>query len=254
MKFKKVLLCTLCSVFLATSVNVKPASALRCELWDLLNALVTPLPTNDTNTDLSALLAQLEQILQTIEAIKELEKYIEKLEKLSEDASSLSDALTQVDVPEIESPTKGSQTNVDAYKGTAPDVQTPSVDFENGGDQLIDAVSEVAIVSNPVGNVEEQAAIERKDAYIQQATIDLLSDILVAKKKLKELKESDTDSLSSSSSNDTVGAIHVASQMKDFENQVQTLEHKIKALQNLLEGIRGLKAADPVKEKISVGG
>ena len=93
MKFKKVLLCTLCSVFLATSVNVKPASALRCELWDLLNALVTPLPTNDTNTDLSALLAQLEQILQTIESINELEKYIDKLEKLSEDASSLSDAL-----------------------------------------------------------------------------------------------------------------------------------------------------------------
>ena len=69
MKLKKIFLGALCSASLGIMVVAKPANALRCELWDLLNALVTPLPTVDSSTNMSALMAQLEQVLQTVESI-----------------------------------------------------------------------------------------------------------------------------------------------------------------------------------------
>lgn len=252
MKLKKILLCALCSTSLTVFMNAKPANALRCELWDLLNILVTPLPTVDNSTDLSALFVQLEQILQTIEAFNEVTEYTNKLEKLAK-GSSLSASIPQVKVPKLENVTKGAQTEVDAYKGSVPGVKTTSVDFEKEG-QVSKAVSAAAVVANPVGNVEEQAATERKNAYIQQATIDLVADVLLAKKMLQQLKQADSNAQGSSSSGDTAGVIHVAARMKDYENQVQTLEQKIKALQNLREGINALKEADPVKEEIKVGG
>lgn len=253
MKLKKLLLCFLCSTSLGMVVNAKPANAIICELWDLLNVLVTPLPTVDNSTDLSALFAQLEQIIQTVESTIEVTEYMNKLEKLSESTSSLASSISQVKVPELENVTKGVQTTVDAYKGMVPGLDTASVDFEKEG-QVKDAVAKAAVVANPIGNVEEQAAQERKEAYIQQATIDLLADVLVAKKTLADLKQADSDAQASSSSSDTVGVIHVAARMKDYETQVQTLEQKIKALQNLREAINGLKTAETVKEEISVGG
>lgn len=252
MKLKKILLCALCSTSFTVFVNAKPANALICELWDLLNVLVTPLPTVDSSTDLSALFAQLEQVLQTVESFNEVDEYKNKLEKLSKNVS-LSTSIPQVEVPELKSVTKGAQTIVDAYKGSVPGIETISVDFAKKG-QVAKAVSDAAVVANPVGNVEEQAATERKNAYIQQATIDLLADVLVAKKTLSDLKAADTDAQGSSSSGDTAGVIHVAARMKDYENQVQTLEQKIKALQNLREGINALKKADPLKDEIKVGG
>ena len=252
MKLKKILLCALCSTSLGMCVNVKPANALRCALWDVLNSNVTPLPTEDRSTNTSALMAQLEQVLQTVESVNELTEYTNKLEKLAK-GSSLSASISQVTVPKLENITKGAQTAVDAYKGNVPGVETATVDFEKEG-QVAAAVSDVAVVSNPLGDIEEQVAKERKNAYIQQATIDLLADVLVAKKTLADLKQADSNAQSSSSSGDTVGVIHVAARMKDYENQVQTLEHKIKALQNLREGINALKKADPLKDEISVGG
>ena len=75
MKLKKILLCALCSTSLTVFVNAKPANAIICELWDLLNVLVTPLPTVDYSTDITALFVQLEQILQTIEAFNEVTEY-----------------------------------------------------------------------------------------------------------------------------------------------------------------------------------
>ena len=252
MKLKKVLLCALCSTSLAVAV-AKPANALRCELWDLLNVLVTPLPTVDSSTNIAALFAQLEQILQTVEAFNEVKEYTNKLEKLSKNMSSLSTSLSQVTVPSLESVETGIQTTVDAYKGSVPGLKTLVVNFEKE-EQVTDAISKTAVVADPVGAVEEQVVKERKDAFIQQATIDLMADVLVAKKTLADLKNADANAQASSSTGDTAGVIHVAARMKDYENQVQTLEQKIKALQNLREGINALKTLDTIKSEVSEGG
>lgn len=248
----------LCFMFLVVSVHrpvgaACPEHPIVCAIWEKINEDITPLPTIDEALDNNANFVALQQVLQTIAATLEVIEYERKLEKLSESISSLSDNLKQVNVLELKNTVKGVETFVDAYKGTVPDVKTANVDFEKG-DQVSNAITQTAVVANPVGNVEELAAQERKDAYIQQATIDLLSDLLVAKKKLSGLKQSDSQGQGSSSSEDTVGAIHVKIQMNDFENQVQALEHKIQAMRNVREGIRSLKNADTVKEEINVGG
>ena len=248
----------LCFIFFVVSIQ-RPTNAgcpndpLICAAWNKVNKLVTPLSTIDSALDTNTTILGLQQVLQTMASILEVVEYERKLEKLSADISSLSDNLKQVNVLELKNTVKGAETSVDAYKGTVPDIKTTNVDFEKG-DQIANAITQTAVVANPVGNVEELAAKERKDAYIQQATIDLLSDLLVAKKKLAGLKQSDSQGQGSSSSEDTVGAIHVKVQMNDFENQVQALEHKIQAMRNVREGIRSLKNADTVKEEINVGG
>ena len=252
MKIRKLLASGLFSLSLCMVAQPKPANAIICELWDLLNALVTPLPTVDSGTDLSSLFANLQQVLQTVESVSEVMEYENKLTKLSE-GGSVASSLNQVQVPALENTTKGSETSVDAYKGTVPGVQVPGVNFEQNN-QTEQAVMKTAVVANPVGEAETIAAEERKNAFIQQARIDLLSDLLVAKKKLAELKQSDSQAQGASSSSDTVGGNDVSITMKDFENQVQALEQKIVAMRNLREGIAALKTADTVQEDINVGG
>ena len=102
--------------------------------------------------------------------------------------------------------------------------------------------------------MEELALKEKRDAFIQQAFIDLHADVLVAKRKLADLKKSDSDAQNSSSTTDTNGNDSLVIRMKNFENQVQVLEQKILAMRVTFEGLRDLKSAKTSQTEISVGG
>ena len=246
---KKVLigLCSLCFVSFAF-----PANALICELWDILNALVTPLPVNDSATNVNTLMTQLQQILQTVESTNEKDAYINKVKKLASGNDTLSAFISQVPVPQIENATSGATGLIDAFKGKLEGVGSV-VNFEKA-DQIKNALNKAAVVSNPIDDVERLAEDEKKRAFIQQTKIELLADVLVLKKKLAELKQADTQAQNSSSSQDTNGIMNLAIRMKDFENQVQILEQDLAAKHNVLESIRLLQEADPVLEEIPVGG
>ena len=41
--------------------------------------------------------------------------------------------------------------------------------------------------------------------------------------------------------------------MKSFENQVQALEENLAAMRIVLEGIKGLRSADTLKEDVTLG-
>ena len=272
MKFKKVILTILCTFMLYSAVSlpamaqsVDPVHGMEreqnkfkkkkppCWVIDLANVIVTPLPIADKYTDKSSTLENVQQGWQTIESLLEVIQYYEKLAKLSIKDTTLAQKINQVKVTALELPKMGSETVVDAFKGAVADVKTPNVNFEKS-EQTQKAVTATAVVANPVGAEEEQAVKERKAAFIQQAQIDLLSDVLVAKQKLADLKQSDTEAQNASSTKDSIGTVNINIQVKNFENQVQALEQSIAAMRNTREGILNLKAAKTQKEEVSVGG
>jgi len=250
MTFKRKILIGLCSFSIMFASF--PAKALICELWDILNAAVTPLPTNDTTTGINTLMTNLQQVLQSTESLNEYSEYLNKFQKLASGNTSLASGLQAIDVKSFENATNGASGLIDAFKGKLEGLGA-MVNFEKP-EQVENAVNVAAVVSNPIDDAERLAEAEKKAAFIQQSRIDLLAEVLVAKKVLAELKAADSQAQTSSSSQDTNGIINQAIQMKNFENQVQVLEQQLAAMQDLLEGIRILEMAEPVQEEISVGG
>ncbi len=253
MMFKKTFIATLCALMLASPTVVHARKPLICDLIDYVNSKVTPMPIGDKEIDKATILASLEQVIQAISAINETIETIDDLEKFVADGAGIAKAIEQVKVTAIESVEQGTQTLVDAYKGAVADIKTANVSFIKP-QQVQDAISSVAVVSDPASKVEEQAAKERKASFIQQAEIDLLADILVAKDKLADLKDSDSNAQASSASEDSNGNTDIVIRMKSFENEVQVLEQKLAAMRSVREGLVNLKVATPVKEKIQMGG
>ncbi len=248
---------TVVSVVLGTLLGLVPmqAHALRCELWDLLNVLVTPLPVNDGSSMGALTVTQIQQVIESVEAgIQNVTKEL-KLQKWSAMGSNLSKKLSEVSVPKMEDFTKGSETAVEAFKGqfAGKTLSTGNVDF-TGDKDVSKAVEEVAVVSNPVDSAERQAEIERKNAFIQQAVLDLSARILFYKSELAELKAADSSAQSTSGSGDTTGSHDISMQMKDANARVQALQEKVTAARLELLAIQNLKAAKPVQEKINVKG
>ena len=127
------------------------------------------------------------------------------------------------------------------------------VDFEKP-ETTKKAITATAVVANPVDSVEELEANERRERFIQQTYIDLHADILVAKKKLADLNDADSQAQNASSTGDTIGNENVVMIMKNFENQVQALEENLASMRLTLEGIKSLRAAEVLKEDVNVGG
>ena len=220
---------------------------LECIVVDHVNAIITPLPILDPKTEADAILATAQETLNDIASLVELIKYVEKMQKLSLNPLSLAQAIDQTDVPEIKSVVKGTQTSVDGFKATIPGIKSTVVNFKNSK-STEDAINVAAVYANPTDSAEEIAANERRAAFIQQALIDLHADVLVAKGKLMDLKDADTQSQSASSTGDTVGNSNIVIQMKSFENQVQALEENIASMRMVLEGIKSLRSGDVLRE------
>ncbi|MBP5534085.1 MAG: hypothetical protein J6Y03_01085 [Alphaproteobacteria bacterium] len=255
MKLKKYILgCVvfLMSLFVPLQANAVPR-ILICLAIEALDKLVNPLPIVDGGSDEKALVTASEGVMNDLKSFTELLKYLEKLRKLALNPFSLAQDIEKVGVTSIENVTKGSQTVIDGFKGAAPGIVAGTVDFKNT-ESTKDAINKVAVVANPVGNVEKTVVKERRAAFIQQSLIDLHADILVAKDKLAKLKEADTSAQDSSSTDDTIGNLNVAIRMNSWENQVQDLEKDLAYKRMILEGIRNLKSADVLGEEVQVGG
>lgn len=240
--------------FLMLTFSSVPAKAdlrfyLECIAIDALNFIVTPMPIIDGETGKQTIITAVEATMNDLESLFHLIKYMEKLAKLSINPTSIFSKIKSVKVTSIESVTKGTQTIVDGFKSATSGV----VDFEKP-ETTKRAISATAVVANPVNSVEEIEASERREAFIQQAFIDLHADILVAKKKLADLNEADSQAQEASSTGDSIGNSNVVMVMRNFENQVQALEENLSAMRIALEGIKNLKDADVLKEDVSVGG
>ena len=115
MIFKKRILIGLCSFGIMFASF--PANALRCELWDLLNAAVTPLPTNDTSTGVNTLMTNLQQVLQSTESLNEFSEYANKFQKLASGNTTLASVIPGIDVTSFENALNGGSGLIDAFKG-----------------------------------------------------------------------------------------------------------------------------------------
>lgn len=226
--------------------------ALECAAIDVANVLVTPLPIVDPKTDRDTLMTASESITNNFEALLQLIKYIEKMRKLSLNPFSLMQDIDITKVTPIKNVTSGAQTIVDGFKGNMPKIPSDLEGFVMANfekhESTEDAIEKIAVTANPVGSVEKIVVQERRDAFIQQAIIDLHADILVAKKKLADLKESDSEAQDSSSTGDTIGTLNMSIQMKNYENQVQALEQNLKTMRITLEGIKNLRSASMITE------
>lgn len=222
---------------------------LECIAIDTLNVIVTPMPIIDGETGKQTIITAVEATMNDIESLFHMIKYMEKLAKLSINPKSIFSKIKAVKVTSIESVTKGTQTIIDGFK----DATSGIVNFELP-ETTKRAITATAVVANPVDSIEEIVANERREAFIQQAFIDLHADILVAKKKLADLNEADSQAQSTSSTGDSIGNSNVVMVMKNFENQVQALEENLAAMRVALEGLRNLKEADVLKEDVNVGG
>ena len=232
----------------------------RCEQFDLINALRTPLLVDDTKLQRPGFISVVEQTGETVEALVQDLTKIQMLNKWSLKGAlsgKLSNTLSSVEIPKLNDLETGLQSSVDAFKkdvvGSMTEVEKieAAIDFTNP-DQVALAVEQAAIVANPIGALEEQSAQERKEAFIQQSILDLTARVLFYKSELQKLKQADTDASNSNSSKDTVGTMEVSIRIKDANNRIRALLEKIEAARLELAAIQNLQSADMLPKKVYV--
>lgn len=258
-KYISLILC--CSLTLVFTVNayaaVMPHLDVYCPNDDRVcgavhEDLVDPRkPHHDATSMAGQTVENSEQVSETIESEFLLAEKRSKMEKLSTTGPDVSRDLENFGVPVVEDSEKGTDTSVDVYKGKAKDVPTKVVDFKQE-DEVEKVVMDAVIVANPITASERKAAEERKAAYIQQSTLDIVARVLYYKNELNKLRDTLHEMHEVSGEGDTVGVHEISIQMKDANQRIQALQEKILASRLELQGIKNLKNAQPVEQKINI--
>ena len=208
-------------------------------------------PHHDATSTAGLTTENAEQVSETMESELLLAEKISKEEKLSTTGSNVSRDLDNFGVPEAEDSEKGTDTSVDVYKGKAKDVPTKVVDFKKEN-EVEKVVMDAVVVANPITASERKATEERKAAYIQQSTLDIVARVLYYKNELNKLEETLHEMHEVSGEGDTIGVHEISIRMKDANQRIQALQEKVLASRLELQGIKNLKSAKPVEQKIDI--
>ena len=205
--------------------------------------------TNDATSMGGQTVENAEQVVETVKSGLQLVEKTKKMQKLSQTGPDIARSLQKFEVPEITDFKKGTETSVDVYKGQAKDVPTRVVDFQSKKD-VEKAVTDAVVVSNPITTAERKAAEERKSAFIQQSTLDIVARTLYYKNELNKLRETLLAIQTTSGNEDTAGVHEISIQIKDANQRIQALQEKVLASRVELQALRNLKNAIPVEQEI----